>query len=326
VPPVADLIKSQPPPADGERLDLYLVRRGLAASRRAARNLVAAGKITVNGRRCRKGLNLGAADVVQVAASADAAGIIPDPSLPLEVLYAGQDLLVVNKPGGLPCHPLRLGHRPTLLDAIVARFGQAAHAGSNPLEGGLVHRLDNGTSGATMVALTPEALARLRAALKGGRIARRYVALVAGALNRPLELDAPIAHHPRNRRKMTAVRGPKAAAKLKARIATTLVTPVRKVNGFTLVEVAPRSGSRHQIRVHLATAGFPIAGDELYGGPAMAPLVPGRFFLHLAQLDIPGEEGSRDGQRSAPKASPDTLTVIAPLPPDLQACLDQPAA
>jgi 23S rRNA pseudouridine1911/1915/1917 synthase len=315
---LADPEKSVLPPVNGERLDLYLVRRGLAASRRDARAMAAAGNVRVNGRRCRKGRSLAASDSVEVIAPAQAAAITPDPRLPLEVLYTDQELLIVNKPGLLPCHPLRLNHRPSLMGAVVARFGQAAHAGSNPLEGGLVHRLDNGTSGATMAALTGAAFARLRNALKSGKIARRYLALVAGALNDALELDAPIAHHPRNRRKMTAMRDPKAAAKLKARPAFTAAAPIHQVNGFTLVAVTPRSGSRHQIRVHLAHAGFPIAGDELYGGSPIAPLPKGRFFLHLEEISIPGEVAHGES-----RAGQEPLTVNAPLPADLRACLDQ---
>jgi 23S rRNA pseudouridine1911/1915/1917 synthase len=317
---LTDSQKSALAPVNGERLDVYLVRRGLARSRRDARALVAAGEVRVNGHRCSKGRSLTAFDVVEVGASAKTPALSPDPNLPLEILYADPQLLIVNKPGLLPCHPLRHGHRPTLMDSVLARYPQAAHAGSNPLEGGLVHRLDNGTSGAIMVALTTAAFARLREALKSGLIARRYLALVAGALGDPLEFDAAVAHHPRNRRKMTAVRDPKAAAKLKARTASTAVKPIREVGGFTLVEVTPRSGRRHQIRVHLAQAGFPIAGDELYGGPSMAPLPPGRFFLHLEELWVPAEILS-----GSPKPGREPLTVNAPLPADLKACLDRSA-
>ncbi len=315
------MTKSADTPSAGERLDAYLVRRGLAGSRRQANALIAAGHVRVNGRRGRKGRVVTAADVVELDAPAAAPVLKPAPELDLEVLYADEEFLVVNKPGLLPCHPLRDRDRPTLMNAVVARFAQAARAGGNPLEGGLVHRLDNGTSGATIVALTESGLVRLRTALKSGQITRRYLALVRGRLERPVELEAPIAHHPRNRRKMTVVHDQREAARLKARPAASAITPIRKLNGFTLVEVRPRSGSRHQIRVHLADAGYPIAGDELYGGPSMAALAPGRFFLHLEELQIPRIPKWDDAVADPADIAPRTHVVIAPLPEELSASI-----
>ncbi len=283
---MADSIKSADSP-NGERLDLYLVRHGHADSRRRARDLIATGYVLVNGQRCRKGRNVTAQDLVDVTAPHTAAMLAPNPGLPLDVLYHDAELLIVNKPGLQPCHPLRREERDTLMNAVVAHFPEAADAGVKPLEGGLVHRLDNGTSGATIVALTESGFARLRAALGSKTIVRSYLALATGILERPLQLDAPIAHHPHNRRKMIAVNDSRLAGKLKARPALTRVKPIRRAGRFTLIEVTPHSGCRHQIRVHLAAAGFPLAGDELYGGPLMAALAAGRFFLHLAELRIP---------------------------------------
>jgi 23S rRNA pseudouridine1911/1915/1917 synthase len=283
--------------------------------------LIAAGNVRVNGHRCRKGLNLTSSDVVEVEPSSGAPTIIPNGHLPLSVLYQDDEILVVDKPGMLPCHPLRAGETETLMNAVVARFPQAAAAGPKPLEGGLVHRLDNGTSGAVMVALTPVGFARLRAALRNNQIVRSYLALVEGDVKRAFQLDAPIAHHPRNQRKMIVVSDPRIAAKLKARPAFSAIKPIRNTGRFTLIEVLPRTGNRHQIRVHLADAGFPLVGDELYGGPALAALPPGRFFLHLTQLRMPQAE-----RASAPTSGPDeqkeALVVTAPLPADLRNCVE----
>jgi 23S rRNA pseudouridine1911/1915/1917 synthase len=306
-------------PSPGERLDLYLVRNGRAVSRRHARELIATGGVRVNGRRCRKGLNLAPSDLVEVESSGGAAAIVPNSDLPLRVLYHDAEILIADKPGLQPCHPLSADEGETLMNAVVARFPQAAEAGPKPLEGGLVHRLDNGTSGAVMVALTRAAFEYLRAALGNKQIARSYLALAQDKVEHPLELSAPIAHHPRNQRKMTVVHDPRIAAKLKARPAITAVKPIRKAGRFTLLEVRPRTGSRHQIRVHLADAGFPLAGDELYGGPKLASLPPGRFFLHLAELRIP----RADGQGSSPDSDRSALIVTSPLPDDLRDCLAQ---
>jgi 23S rRNA pseudouridine1911/1915/1917 synthase len=315
---LVDSIKSVDSP-NGERLDLYLVRHGHADSRRRARDLIAAGQVLVNGQRCRKGRNVTAQDLVDTAPRA-AAVLAPNPDLLLDVLYHDAELLIVNKPGLQPCHPLRGEERDTLMNAVVAHFPEAVEAGVKTLEGGLVHRLDNGTSGATIVALGKSGFARLRAALRSKAIVRSYLALAIGTLERQLQLDAPIAHHPHNRRKMMAVNDPRLAEKLKARPAMTMVAPIRRAGRFTLIDVTPRSGCRHQIRVHLAAAGFPLAGDELYGGPATATLAAGRFFLHLAEVSIP-MAGSDWASARADAGGQDAIAVVAPLPADLQACV-----
>jgi 23S rRNA pseudouridine1911/1915/1917 synthase len=299
-----------PPP---ERIDRYLVRIRAAPSRRAAAAMIEAGRVRLNGHRCSKGDTVGANDRVEVEPDesqiADrAAPIAPNPSLMVPVLYSDAALLVVNKPGAIPCHPLRPGERDTVMNAIVARFPETAQCGEIPREGGLIHRLDNGTSGALLIARTREAFSTMRAAIRAGKVARRYLAMVAGAIDAPRDLDAPIAHHPKNPRRMTAgdVSSPRASRA--GRAAITRIEPIRRVGQYTLVAALPRTGSRHQIRVHLARAGHPIVGDTLYGGPAADSLVAGRFFLHLGEIEFDSPAGRR-------------VKVRAPLPEDLEKLL-----
>jgi 23S rRNA pseudouridine1911/1915/1917 synthase len=297
------------PPAS-ERLDHYLVRLGFAPSRRAARAIVERGIVRINGRRCVKSAIVTANDTVEVAELPAAVPIAPNPDLELDVLYCDPAMLVVAKPGGIACHPIRAGESDTVMNAVVARFPECAALGDKPLEGGLAHRLDNGTSGALIVARTADALTVLRAAIKSGAVVRSYQALVAGRLDRPLDLDRRIAHHPKNPRKMT-IGDPESLDRRRiGRAASTHVEPLRRVGaGRTLVAVTPHTGSRHQIRVHLADAGFPIVGDTLYGGPEATELAPGRFWLHLAMLAL-----------DSPAAGP--IRVTAPLPADLPALID----
>jgi len=291
--------------ASGERLDRYLVRTGLAASRRNARELLANGLVRVNGRILTKGQAVEPSDQVQVEQAYEGPALKPNPEIPLALLFEDPAMLVVNKPGLLPCHPIRRDERATLMNAVVARFPETADAGNKPLEGGLVHRLDNGTSGALIIARNPASFAFLRGAIRGGRIERHYLALISGHPGPPLELTAPIAHHPKNRRKMIVLHehiGTQGA--LAARPAFTIVEPIRRIGAFTLVRVTPKSGMRHQIRVHLADAGFPLMGDELYGGPPLAALPPGRFFLHLSRMRSQSPAGGE-------------VAIEAPLPSDL---------
>ena len=269
-----------------ERLDCFLIRTGYAASRREAAALVSTRRVRVNGRLAAKGLFVTANDKVEVAAERGLkpAAIIPDPEIALEILYSDPAVVVVNKPAPMACHPLRAGELATAMNGIVARFPETSSAGDRALEGGLVHRLDNGTSGALLIARSCEAARLLRQALQTGAIRRRYLALVCGEMHSGLRLDAPVAHHPRSHRRMTVGVASSPRYGRAGRPALTEVEPLRHLGHVTLVAAYPHSGSRHQIRLHLANAGFPIVGDRLYGGPACPALVEGRFWLHLEQI------------------------------------------
>jgi 23S rRNA pseudouridine1911/1915/1917 synthase len=285
-----------------ERLDLCLIRLGLAPSRRSANEYIQSGRVRVNGRILPKGASVAAGDRVELVEPAPATEINQNPNIDIAVLYADDAMIVVNKPGLMPCHPIRAGEHDTVINAVAARYPETAFGFDKPLEGGLVHRLDNGTSGALLIARSQEALTTLRAALRHGAVRREYHAVVSGNLLEEIEITTPIAHHPKNRRKM--VTAPAIELSRHARPAATSIHPLRQRSGFTLVAVQPRSGSRHQIRVHLASIGHPLVGDELYGGPALTELQPGRFLLHLAALELNSPSSAR-------------IHVEAPLPHDL---------
>ena len=138
-----------------ERLDQYLVRLGLAPSRRTAREFIADGRVRVNGRRLPKGASVTSDDRVELVDPAPPLEILPNPAITIPILYADAAIVVVDKPGLMPCHPLRAGERDTVMNAVVAQYPAIAFDAGKPLEGGLVHRLDNGTSGALMIARTP---------------------------------------------------------------------------------------------------------------------------------------------------------------------------
>ena len=291
------------------------MRLGFAPSRRAASELIADGRVRVNGRRYRKGEPIAPGDRVEVGAGPAASGVAANPDLNVAILYEDAALIVADKPALMPCHPLRAEERGAVMNAVAARYPETAQEFDRPLEGGLVHRLDNGTSGALMIARNGAALAALREALRAGRVTRNYRALVAGRLEGTIEIATPIAHHAKNPRKMVAVATAGGAARVAAgpvswryrsapRPAFTRVEALSNADGFTLAKVTPRTGNRHQIRVHLASIGHPLAGDELYGGAPMAGLAAGRFWLHLAELELESPAGGR-------------VKVTAPLARDL---------
>ncbi|MBI3758403.1 MAG: RluA family pseudouridine synthase [Deltaproteobacteria bacterium] len=303
---------------DAERLDRYLVRMGWASSRRAAVDLIARGCVQVNGQRYRKRATIAPGDNVEVIEGMAGETLSPNPDLKINVLFEDAAVIVADKPALMPCHPLRSDERDTVMNGIVAAYPETANAGDKPLEGGLIHRLDNGTSGALMIARNHDAFLAMREALTTGRVMRRYRALVAGRLEGTVEIATPIAHHHKNSRKMVVVDEgvdamPEAIASMDSRRYTlgssspavskryrsqprpafTKVEAISFANGFTVVEVTPRTGSRHQIRVHLASIGYPIAGDELYGGPPLTGLEHGRFWLHLAELEFESPASAR---------------------------------
>jgi len=264
--------------------------------------MVARGAVRLNGRRGIKGAIVGAGDEVEVEAMPTRDAIAPDADKPLAVLFEDPALVVINKPGGVPCHPLRRGERGSVMNAVVARFPEVADVGDKLNEGGLIHRLDNGTSGALMIARNADAYTTLRRAIRSGAIKRKYLALVSGHLRAPMTLDTPIAHHPKNPRRMIVCDATR-TERLHARPALTRIEPLRRIGPATLVEVMPATGMRHQIRVHLAHAGYPIVGDDLYGGAA-SELAAGRFWLHLAEIEL-----------ESPASGP--IKASAPLPEDL---------
>jgi 23S rRNA pseudouridine1911/1915/1917 synthase len=311
------------------------VRLGWATSRRAAVDLISSGRVQVNGRRYRKGAMIAPGDNVEVIEAISGKALAPNPDLKINILFEDAAVIVADKPALMPCHPLRSDERDTVMNGIVAAYPETPDAGDKPLEGGLIHRLDNGTSGALMIARSHDGFIAMREALRAGRVTRRYRALVAGRFDGTIEISAPIAHHQKNSRKMVVVderldaisssmapteshpyaigsTSPTVSTRhrSKPRPAFTKVEAISFANGFTLVEVTPRTGSRHQIRAHLARIGYPIAGDELYGGPPLTGVGPGRFWLHLAELEFESPAGGH-------------VKVSAPIANDLLNAKDQ---
>jgi 23S rRNA pseudouridine1911/1915/1917 synthase len=302
----------------GQRLDRFLVARVPGMSRARARSLTADGRVRINGRRAKKGDRVGSGDQVRLdeppPASAWAAE--PDPDLPLRVVHEDARVVVVDKDAGVPSHPLRPGETGTVAQALLARYPEMAGVGYGPREPGLVHRLDTDTSGLLVAARDTDAFERLRASLRQGAFDKGYVALCAGRLGAPQIVDWPIATDRSHPRRVRVCRDPGEATRLRARPAETEVLEAEAVPGlpggpFTYVTVRARMARRHQVRAHLAALGHPLAGDALYGGPALPGL--DRHFLHASHLELPHPDGG-------------VVKVTAPVPEALKALLSAPKA
>ena len=286
--------------AGAVRLDTFLRGALPAMSRRLVRRLIAEGAVCVNGRPAVKGVRVAPGDRVTLPDLP--ATITPEPGLALAVLHEDDALVALDKPGGMPGHALDPRQRGTAAAFLLARYPEMADVG-DPLAPGLVHRLDSGTSGLLVAARTRAAHCALRAALRARAVEKRYLAWVAGdasALD-GARVALPLAHDPRDRRRMLP-----ATARVRAWPAETRLAIVAAGRERSLVEATILTGVTHQVRVHLAARGHPVLGDVLYGG-APAGLPRGRHALHAAGLTLPHPTDGRP------------LSLSALLPADLAA-------
>ncbi len=296
--------------ADGQRLDNFLGTRLKGVPRSLLYRLLRTGQVRVNGGRVKADLRLAVGDRVRIPpvqtrneSSADA----PLPRSLVErlqqaVLFEDRDLLVIDKPSGLASH----GGSGLSFGAIEAM--RKLRPDIEKLE--LVHRLDRETSGVLLLAKRRSALARLHAAIRDGRVRKTYLALLSGRLRRDrVRVDLPL--------DVDGRRGGERHVEVSAtgKEARTEFRVLRKTRAASYCEVELDTGRTHQIRVHAAHLGHPLAGDERYGDAGfnqrMRELGLKRLFLHARSFEIPG-----DGER-------DSILLHAPLPADLTALLER---
>jgi 23S rRNA pseudouridine1911/1915/1917 synthase len=197
-------------------------------------------------------------------------------SLPLRLVYEDADLVVVDKPAGMVVHPAPGHHSGTLVNALLGLGGSWSAAGGEERPG-IVHRLDKGTSGLIVAARNDVAHRALAAQLSDRTLSRTYVAIVHGVIKTEAgELVGPIGRHPKERKRMAVVKG--------GRFARTRYEVVERKRAYTLVRCDLDTGRTHQIRVHLAAFGHPVAGDPDYGGRRADE--PSRPMLHAWRLRL----------------------------------------
>lgn len=269
----------------GQRLDRFLAEH-LRLSRSQVRRLLARGAVSVGGRSVNedaKGLNLQPGPVVEVTpfARPEDQRALSTPDQPLQLLASGSGWLAVDKPAGTPVHPLREDEADTVLNALIGRFPEMHGVGEGGLRSGVVHRLDVDTSGVLLFATEEAAWQRLRGAFREHLVEKTYRALVIGALEGEgsLELGLVTARHRPARVRVVADAELERARGV--HIGVLRWRSLEIFGGVTLVEVRPKTGFLHQIRVSLAHLGFPVLGDRTYG-PASDPVAGPRQMLHAA--------------------------------------------
>jgi 23S rRNA pseudouridine1911/1915/1917 synthase len=265
------------PDESGTRVDSLIARRRPDLSRSLARRLIDEGHVQVNEHLVKASYHVASSDRVSARLQLPASLTATPEDRPLNVVFQDQDFAVIDKAAGMVVHPSAGHPGGTLANALMYLFPGVAGVGT-PQRPGIVHRLDKDTSGLMLVALTPHAHRSLQRQIAAHEATRRYVALVSGRMDPAAGIiDAPIGRDPQERRRM-------ATYGVAARPARTTFRTVEEFPAFSLLEATLHTGRTHQIRVHLAAVGHPIAGDSLYRGTTVAGLA--RQFLHAYRLDL----------------------------------------
>jgi 23S rRNA pseudouridine1911/1915/1917 synthase len=266
----------------GERIDKVVAARLSGAGRRKVAELFRNGSVQVAGRMARKGQTARAEDEVRVRLSPP---ILPEPELELGVRLETASVVVVEKPAGQPTAPAADGDRGTLAAALLGRYPEMAGVGYRAREPGLLHRLDTETSGLVVAARSGAAFDALRGGLEAGRFQKRYLAVVpARGMPDAGTIDAPLEPDPSHGRLVRVA--PEGSDRTRR---ATHFRKLRTLGEWALVELDVSRAYRHQVRVHLASIGHPIAGDALYGGPE-APLGGARHALHASYVAWTGDD------------------------------------
>jgi 23S rRNA pseudouridine1911/1915/1917 synthase len=288
----------------GARADEAILRSFPGFSRKEVKQLFEAGRVRAGRRRLKKGdrLELG----MQLVIDAPAIAIAPDASLPLAILFESADYVVANKPAGLPTAPLVRTESRSLAAALLARYPEMQGVGFREREPGLVHRLDTETSGVVLAARNQAAFDAARALFESALLEKRYLALVQPGLPPSGELRSLLGPDRSDPRRVRVFEHEPVDGYVKE--AVTAYRVLQRGARYALVELSVERAFRHQIRVHLAHLGYPIAGDALYGG-APEPSLGARHALHGSYIAWAGD-AARDG-----------FEATAPLPDELGALL-----
>ena len=282
----------------GVRLDVFLCRQIREFTRAQFQRFVDKQQVRVNGAFKKSSYALRAGDLVEAEVEMPPPEPMAPQLIPLDVLYADEHLAVINKPSGLLVHPGAGRRFGTLVNALLYHYPEVRGIGPEDRLG-IVHRLDRETSGVIVTARSLLAYQDLKRQFKSREIKKVYTALLWGHFaEREGTIDWPIGRHPRHGQKFSI-------ETRKPRVAITDYTVLKRYDDFDLVEVRPHTGRTHQIRVHMAAGGHPVAGDRVYGPRKPKRELP-RLFLHARKIGFRHPETGK------------WLEIEAPLPPDLE--------
>ena len=259
-----------------QRLDAFLASSLDGLTRSQATRLIESGEVAVEGRAVSKSYKLaGGEDIAVTLPEPEPVEAVPQ-DIPLDVVYEDADVIVVNKPSGMVVHPAPGHPDGTLVNALLYHCAGTLSGVGGALRPGIVHRIDRDTSGLIIAAKNDAAHQYLSAQLADHTLARTYECIVVGSLREDRgTVDAPIARHPTDRKRMAVVAG--------GREAVTHWEVIARYPGYTHVRCRLETGRTHQIRVHMAYIGHPILGDTVYGAKKEVPGLTGQC-LHAVGL------------------------------------------
>lgn len=271
-----------------QRLDKFLSKEFVLYTRGEIIRAIKAGDVLVNNKIAKPSYVLKVGDEIKVGKIKDKNELAPNKEIKLEVVYQDENIIAVNKPAGLAVHPTSREKYNTLVNGLVARFPEIKNIGDGSKEAwarpGIVHRLDKDTSGIMVVARNQNAFDKLKKIFQDRKINKKYLAIVWGKLSQKEGvIEKPIARAGNYRKQVIAGR----KTKTKIRPAVTEHKVIKESKNYSLLEVMPRTGRMHQIRVHLASMGHPVVGDAVYGIKYKEdPEALTRHLLHAKSLEF----------------------------------------
>ncbi len=210
----------------------------------------------------------------------------PSKTIPLEVVYEDGDIAVVNKQAGISVHPSINESSGTLVNALIAKYPEIKNVGEDPIRPGIVHRLDKDTSGLLVIARNQKTFEFLKKEWQEGRVVKKYLALVWGLPKKERgEIISELARSLKDFRKRMVL-NPGKEKEIQGKLAITEYKIINKFKDYSLLEVYPKTGRTHQIRIHLASLGHQVVGDKVYGKKKQMPEGLTRQFLHAYYLSF----------------------------------------